>query len=101
VTFDRISRFKSSNRRPLVLRCGLGLAELTTLREALTSAMRRIGLASRSAFTPHVTLLYDRQSVPETRVDGPITWTVRDFVLVHGLQGQGRHMDRACWPLRG
>lgn len=101
VTFDRVSSFKGSDRRPLVLRCGLGLAGLTTLRQALVSAMRRIGLASRSAFTPHVTLLYDRQSVLEACVEEPITWTVRDFVLVHSVQGQGQHMHRACWPLRG
>jgi 2'-5' RNA ligase len=61
------------------LRCGPGLAGLTTLRQAL---------ASRSAFTPHVTLLYDRQSVPEACIDEPITWTVRDFVLVQTCRGR-------------
>lgn len=101
VTFDRVSSFKGAGRRPLVLLCSHGFAELTALRHALTSNLRRIGLAGRPAFTPHVTLLYDHRAVPDTNLDEPITCTVRDFVLVHSLQGRGRHVHRACWLLRG
>ena len=49
----------------------------------------------------HVTLLYDRQSVPESGIGEPITWMVRDFVLVHSLQSPSEHVHRARWPLRG
>ena len=101
VTFDRVSTFKGADRRPLVLLCSDGFAQLTALRHALTSSLRRIDLASRPAFTPHVTLLYDRRTVPDTNLDEPITCTVRDFMLVHSLQGLGRHECRASWPLRG
>jgi 2'-5' RNA ligase len=101
VTLDRVSTFNGGDRRPLVLLCSQGFAELVALGRALTSSLCRLGLASRAAFTPHVTLLYDRRIVPDTHLDEPITCTVRDFVLVHSLQGLGRHVHRACWPLRG
>jgi 2'-5' RNA ligase len=47
-------------------------------------------------FTPHVTLLYDRRNVEEQPIE-PISWTVREFVLIHSMQG---HTHLARWPLR-
>ena len=87
VTFDRVSSFRGTDRHPLVLRCGDGIAELVTLQKNLGVAMRSIGLGpgDRSGFTPHVTLLYDRQSVPEAGIDEPTTWIVRELVLVRSL----------------
>ena len=54
-----------------------------------------------SGFTPHVTLLYDRQSVPESGIGEPITWMVGEFVLVRSLYGLSEHVHCARWPLRG
>jgi len=67
--------------------CGDGIAELVTLQKNLGVAMRSIGLGpgDRSGFTPHVTLLYDWQSVPEAGIDEPTTWIVRELVLVRSL----------------
>ena len=53
-----------------------------------------------SQVTPHVTLLYDDVLVEERAVE-PIRWTVREFVLVHSLLGQTRHVPLARWPLGG
>lgn len=103
VTFDRVSSFRGTDRHPLVLRCSHRIAELMTLQKTLGAALQSIGLGpgNRSGFTPHVTLLYDRQSVPEAGIDEPITWIVRDFVLVHSLYGLSEHVHCARWPLRG
>lgn len=103
VTFDRVSSFRGTDRHPLVLRCSHGIAELMTLQKTLGVAMRSIGLGpgNRSGFTPHVTLLYDRQSVPQAGIDEPITWIVREFVLVRSLYGLSKHVHCARWPLRG
>jgi 2'-5' RNA ligase len=75
-----------------------GLRELRRFRRMLGAAMTRKGLRRRAAgdFTPHVTLLYDRREVEELPIE-PISWTVRDFVLVHSRQG---HLHLARWPLR-
>lgn len=94
VTFDRASSFITRDSHPLVLRCDQGTAELTRLRNALGRS------GARSAFAPHVTLMYDRQTIPDTNLE-PITWTVREFVLVHSLVGKSRHNHLARWRLDG
>jgi RNA 2',3'-cyclic 3'-phosphodiesterase len=50
--------------------------------------------------TPHVTLLYDKRVIDEQPIE-PISWTVREFVLVRSLHGQSRHIDVARWQLHG
>jgi len=101
MTFDRMMSFRGKSA-PLVLRCRDGLAALTALHKALSAEMARMGLKSGigSAFTPHVTLLYDRKVVPQSPLDHPVGWKVRDFALVHSLHGKGRHLHLARWPLR-
>jgi 2'-5' RNA ligase len=47
-----------------------------------------------------MTLLYDDRSVAEQAVE-TIGWTAREFVLVHSLLGQTRHIPLGRWPLRG
>jgi RNA 2',3'-cyclic 3'-phosphodiesterase len=82
VTFDRVLSFRGTDRHPLVLRCSRGIAEMVTLQKALGAAMLSIGLGSgnRLGFTPHVTLLYDRQSVPESGIGEPIAgWCANSF----------------------
>jgi 2'-5' RNA ligase len=53
-----------------------------------------------SRFMPHVTLLYDRQTVDAQGIT-PVSWRVTEFVLVHSLLGQSRHIVLGRWPLRG
>jgi 2'-5' RNA ligase len=101
IVFDRALSFRGGLRRPLVLLCRDEAAP-AALERALGAAMRAAGLpvgAGRSI--PHVALLYDDAVVPETVLREPIVWTVRDFVLLHSLYGQGRHRHLARWPLCG
>jgi RNA 2',3'-cyclic 3'-phosphodiesterase len=104
VTFDRAASFggKSGNL-PFVLR-GEALDALLAFNSALATAMtltgKRLGKWAKPQFTPHVTLLYDDKSVAEQAIE-PVSWTVREFVLVHSLQGQTRHVVLDRWTLGG
>ncbi|MFT3809036.1 MAG: 2'-5' RNA ligase family protein [Micropepsaceae bacterium] len=101
VTFDRMVSFKGKpGNHPLVLQGGPALNGLRFLQRQLALEIKRVGIpsAAKAGFEPHITLLYDRAVVPETPVD-PITWTVRELVLVQSLVGQGRHIDLKAWPL--
>jgi 2'-5' RNA ligase len=31
----------------------------------------------------------------------PITWTVRDFVLIHSWLGKTLYVEKGRWPLKG
>ena len=103
VTFDRVASFGGRARNlPFVLKGGAGLGALLEFNKALATAMSltssRLGKWAKPVFTPHVTLLYDGRSVPEQPVE-PITWTVREFVLVHSLLGQTQHIVLDRWLL--
>lgn len=107
VTFDRAMSFAGRPRnRPFVLRgnerSDSGLATLMAFQKTMYLAMCRAGLQGPRAnakFAPHVTLMYDDQAVPEQAVE-PVSWTAHDFVLVHSLLGQTRHIHLARWPAR-
>lgn len=100
VTFDRAMSFLG-RPRPLVLCGGEGMAELIAFQRALGTAIRNVGLGRvKPQFTPHMTLLYDPRGIEEHAIE-PVSWTARDFVLVHSLRGQGRHIPLGRWPLRG
>jgi 2'-5' RNA ligase len=103
VAFDRAEDFRGN---PLVLRADEGVLALREFRDALGKALDGAGLAghAQSAFVPHVTLAYhdgdgERRRVVE-RLDEVIAWSVHEFVLVHSLLGQTRHVALARWPLR-
>jgi 2'-5' RNA ligase len=102
VAFDHAMSFTGRPRkRPLVLRGGDdGLAALMGFRQALGHTIERRGLGRLvdARFTPHVTLLYDGQLLRAQPVE-PITWRVREFVLVDSLIGQTRHVPLARWTL--
>ena len=96
VTFDRVESFRGSPR-PLVLR-GDDNPALKTFQQALGAAMAKALLPPDKSFTPHVTLLRDVVEIPSQPV-APITWTVREFVLIHSLIGQTRHIPLGRWAL--
>jgi RNA 2',3'-cyclic 3'-phosphodiesterase len=106
VTFDRTMSFAGRPRnRPFVMRGnekhGCGLAALMAFQKTMYLAMCRAGLQGPKAnakFAPHVTLMYDSQGVPEQAVE-PIRWTAYDFVLVHSLLGQTKHIHLGRWPV--
>jgi 2'-5' RNA ligase len=101
VSFDRATSFAGkAGSRPLVLSSRKPLAALNAFQQALRTAIKKAGLDNwaQPAFTPHVTLLYDRRGVPEQAVE-PLSWTVSEFVLVRSLHGMSRHEPLARWPL--
>ena len=103
LAFDRAASFCSTPRnRPFVLRGGNGVAAVMAFQRALGMEITKAGLGhwAKPAYTPHVTLLYDDHCLAEQAVE-TIRWTAREFVLVHSLIGQTRHVPLARWPLRG
>ncbi|MFS8116421.1 2'-5' RNA ligase family protein [Rhizobium jaguaris] len=101
VVFDRAVSFGNGDNRPLVLWCKEGNAELKALHQELDDAMRLTGFANddRRKFEPHMTLLYRGHLIPEVVLDEPVKWTVREFFLVHSLQGEGKHEQLCYWLL--
>lgn len=103
VAFDYVASFRLGGRkRPFVLRGGKDLARLMAFQQTIGMAMKKAGLGRwvQPQFTPHVTLLYDDHLVSEQPVE-PVSWTVRELVLVHSLLGRTQHIPLGRWPLRG
>lgn len=97
-----MSLARGSRQEPLVLCGGHGLAALIAFQRALGVAMIKGGLAQwvNQDFTPHMTLAYDPQRVVRQDIR-PISWMVKELVLVHSLLGQRRRVILGRWPLRG
>lgn len=103
VSFDRLSAFGGGS---LVLRGGSGsnpaLQEFWRNLTALISDSPLKCFLTKS-IEPHVTLLRDEARVPKIRersID-PVSWLVRDFVLIHSLIGKGVYKERGRWQLTG
>lgn len=104
ISFNRLQSFgRPGGNQPLVLRCGDGLGAFGQLQKALLTALRANDYDGKApaAYTPHITLLYDRRAVDEIFLDEPVGWTVREFALVYSVYGGGRHMHLGRWPLTG
>ncbi len=98
VTFDRVATFKGrKGDRPLVLRGG---DALVALQAAIGDAMAAVGLKAfvNANFTPHITLLRGDGIVEEQMVRA-FDWTVREFILVNSLVGQGKYVELGRWSL--
>jgi RNA 2',3'-cyclic 3'-phosphodiesterase len=102
LAFDRILSFHNNRKQlPVVLCRADDCAPLTALRARLGAALSGIGRKYEPrSFRAHVTLLYDTVEIPEQQV-GPISWTVRELLLVRSLIGQGHHEVLARYPLTG
>ena len=102
VTFDRALSFK--NRRdthPIVLGCNPESgAALTAFQHALALALQAAGAIPRAHlhFTPHLTLFWDPACIDEYPVT-PISWTVKQFVLVHSFVRESKHLVVKRWRL--
>ncbi|KQY29795.1 2'-5' RNA ligase [Caulobacter sp. Root487D2Y] len=101
VVFDRAASFHNGGNNPFVLQGGEGLDALKVFQRDLGLAMARAGLGKLAdkSFTPHVTMLYDRQLVAE-QATAPVRWTVGGFTLVHSLLGRTEHVALGNWTLR-
>ncbi len=100
VRFDKVISFnRRSDRQPLVLTGKAGLEDLIDFRRQLRDALKRAGApVFPSSFTPHVTLLYGAQRPDEYRIE-PITWAVREFVLIDSWLNRSHYDVLGRWPL--
>jgi len=96
VVFDRLV---GGNRSALLLPSE-PLEGLRMFRERLGFALMRAGIPFRQngKFTPHMTLLYGGQPLPEQEIE-PISWLVEDVVLIDTLVGGKKHVEVGRWPL--
>jgi len=103
ITFDRVRSFKRTKGKnfPFVLTGGDGVRALEAFYKTIDVQLRHFGFPGgvQDRFTPHATLLYDDIFVPEHGVE-PISWSIRELVLVQSLRGLGRYIRLAKWPLR-
>lgn len=86
ITYSRMGSFPGAPRKgqppkhPLILLADDG--PVTDLRAALGAELRKFRFRVPESFRPHLTLSYNRQFLPTRTVD-PITFVVREFVLIH------------------
>ena len=97
VIFDRAVGGASS----ALLRPSESIEGLRMFRERLGFAMKSAGVdfVTGGRFSPHVTLLYGGQPMPEKEID-PIIWTVEEFVLIDSHIGLTHHETVGRWPLK-
>lgn len=102
VVFDRIASFAGGTALSPVVLWGGPNDALQDFRRQLGIGLMRGGLGrfETGKFTPHVTLLYDRRTIPEQNVE-PVSWTVTEFFLVQSLWGEGKHIMQGRWPFPG
>ena len=105
VAFNRVLSFRGNKaRKPFVLISDdeHTLAQLRGFYGLLSTSLSEAGWRSASPkrFTPHMTLLYDRGLVPEMPVQ-PVSWLVKEFVLIDSLVGRSKYQILDRWPLRG
>ena len=84
---------------PIVLRGEDGVIGVSLLCDSILSALAAQGLGGQPPHTPHLTVSWSERPVPEQRI-GPLRWVAREFVLIHSLQGAGRHEVLGRWPLK-
>jgi len=76
------------------------IGALRMFREDLRAALMHFGVPihRNERFSPHVTLLYGGQLMPEIPVDY-VSWIAEEFVLIDSLVGQTRHVELGRWRL--
>jgi RNA 2',3'-cyclic 3'-phosphodiesterase len=101
VTFTRAESFRNrTGVFPFVLTGDRHATAWQPLHTALGDALKNNGLggATQGDFKPHITLARDETRVKPAAIE-PITWTVRDFVLIHSLLGKTTHIHLGRWTL--
>jgi 2'-5' RNA ligase len=101
ITLDRFEAFPSRKpaNYPCVL-CGNGTGAIFDLHRLLALAMLKNGMRAGFEFVPHVTLFYAPFTLPPRMIE-PVTFTVREFCLIHSIVGETRYEQLGTWPLRG
>jgi 2'-5' RNA ligase len=101
LTFDKARSFFGRSARPFVLGMREENPTLTTLHQSLGEALLKVGVSklAREAYTPHVTLLYDKKPIASQPII-PVRWTAHELVLVRSLIGKSRYERLASWPFQ-
>jgi 2'-5' RNA ligase len=103
VVFDRAGSFRNrTGVFPFVLTGEKHIAAWSPLHDALAAELKRVGLggATQGEFQPHITLARDETRVKPEPV-GPVSWAVREIVLVHSFLGKTTHVHLGRWKLDG
>ncbi|MBB3655919.1 2'-5' RNA ligase [Rhizobium sp. BK650] len=76
---------------------------LMDLRRQIQDGLFKAGLPYNAGghITPHMTLVYDRKTVLPEKLDQPLRWTIREFLLIHSIYGKSEHHVINRWPLLG
>ncbi len=102
IVFDRACSFRNladPDNNAFVLRCDARSdATVARLRQTLALALRRSGLHPKPSSTPHMTMLYDQQVIPEHPIE-PICWTATRFALILSHRGLRHHEWLGHWQL--
>ncbi len=99
IALNTLVSFRSSKpTRPVVMTGEDGVVGVSMLLGALGRELRANGVGHGVASTPHVTLGWSDVVVPEQHVE-PVTWKVREFVLIDSILGAGRHEILGRFPL--
>ena len=103
IALDRLSGTPASarnHRGSVALRSSRSHARLLQLSRELCAGMRYRGfLRPDWSCRPHTTLMY-WQGYDFIRPVAPISWDAVEFVLIHSLLGQTRHIELSRWTLR-
>jgi 2'-5' RNA ligase len=101
VTFKRAESLRNSTGvHPFVLTGDKNTWAWRVLHDGLRMALTDAGLggATKGEFLPHITLTYDKLRVKPHAIE-PVTWQVKDFVLIHSELGRTTHNHLGRWPL--
>lgn len=103
LAFDRVGSFGGQRReRPgVALGDAAGTAGAHALHRGLAEALAHEGLSGDTRFTPHMTLLYDRQGIGERALAQPLAWQVDTLVLLRSVRGEAHYREEGRWPLAG
>ncbi|QWW68068.1 2'-5' RNA ligase family protein [Rhizobium sp. WYJ-E13] len=76
---------------------------LLDLRRQIQEGLYEAGLPYNLGghLTPHMTLLYDRKTVLPEKLNRPVQWNIREFLLIHSIYGKSEHNVVGRWPLLG
>lgn len=102
ITYSRLASFPGAPKKdrplehPLVLLADDG--PVMELRAALGAGLRKFQYRVPESFRPHLTLSYNRQFLA-TRAIEPITFVVKEFVLVHSRLWLTQYRILRRWSL--
>jgi len=102
ITLDRAASFDRRPMHPFVLHCADSEPGVHELWRASRTLLANAGFSRwlERDFKPHVTLLYDERLMAVPVPIEPITWTVREVVLVHSLLGRTEYRFLGTASLR-